>query len=678
MRNIWVVLLFSFFSLDVFAQQKSQSAIEDLIQTVVENAGSDFDFTDLFQKLEYWQRHPLDLQTASREDLKQIPLLSEIQITQFIAHRARYGNFLSIYELQSIDGWDLKTAQLLSPFCTVLGNTSSNSEIDDKHDLMIRAKMVFPQSFGFTDTSSKAYLGSPVGSFIRYKYAYGKKFSFGLVAENDPGESFRFDSAQLGADFTSAHFQYFGNKWVKKIIVGDYNAQFGQGLSIWTGVAFGKSPFVLNILRQGRGIVPYTSANESQYLRGAAVVLQAPRRPIELSLFASHKNADANLKDNVDTTIFGEDLVVSGLNLSGYHRTLSELSNRHSLQTTQLGGHVQYQLQSGIIGATALYSQFSSPFVRSNSWYDQYDFQGKSILNVGIDHKFSVRNALIWGELSRGDSGLGIVEGMLLPLDARFTFTALYRNFSPNFHSLYGSAIAENTQPNNERGIYLGIQAIPRKKWTVSAYLDRFYFPWWKFGVNGPSGGWESLVTIEYTPSRRSSIYLRGKYRLKQENSAISMAPMAPLVDYSRYGIRMNARFATGPAITWQTRIEWSGYQKEITIENGFALMQDFAYKKVGSPVAVNVRWAWFNTPSFNTAIYAYESDLLYYFSVPGLYGNGNRMYAMIKWDIAKNMELSSKIGVMRSIGKTELGSGNDLILGDKKLDWRIQCRMLF
>jgi len=677
MRKLLFFLISFFCANDIFSQSKTQNATEDLIQAIIENSGSDFDFTDLFSKLDYWQRHPLDLQRVGREELKQIPILSEIQIEQFIQHRKRYGDFLSIFELQSIDGWDTKTAQLLAPFFTVLGNPIAQKN-DDKHDLMIRSRTNFPLAFGYSDTSSKRYLGGPVGNFIRYKYSYGNRLTLGFVAENDPGEAFRFDSAQLGFDFTSGHIQWMGKKWIKKAIVGDYNVQFGQGLTAWSGLAFGKSPFVLNVLRQGRGIVPYTSANEAQYFRGGALVLAHPRLPLELSLFTSIKNSDANLTANRDSLFFGEDMVVSGLNLSGYHRTMSELSDRKSMKTTQVGANAQWKFSSGNVGITVLHSTFSRPFVRNSALYDQYDFQGKQILNLGFDHQFSIKNMLVWGEVAHGDSGWALTEGLLIPLDAKFTLAAMYRNFSPRFHTLFGSAIAENTMATNEEGFYFGFQATPRKKWNISSYIDRFVFPWLKFGVDAPSSGWETLINLEYTPTRKSSFYLRGRYRLKQENSSMVNAPIRPLVDYSRYGIRGNAKFSTGEKISWQTRVEWSGFQKESTLENGFALFQDFQYKKLSSPITLNLRWAWFQTPSFNTAIYAYESDLLYYFSVPALYGNGSRMYALVKWDLAKNMELSSKLGVFHSKDRNEWGSGVDLVSGSTKYDWRIQWRMVF
>ena len=215
MRKFVLLILLVLVASEIHAQTKTQNATEDLIQAIIENAGSDFDFTDLFSKLDYWQRHPMDLQSVGREELKQIPLLSEIQIEQFLAHRNRYGAFLSVYELQSIDGWDLKTAQLLAPFLAVFG-TPMVQNSDDKHDLMLRSRANFPLAFGYSDTSSKRYLGGPVGNFIRYKYTYGNRLTLGFVAENDPGEAYRFDSAQLGFDFTSGHIQWMGKKWVKR------------------------------------------------------------------------------------------------------------------------------------------------------------------------------------------------------------------------------------------------------------------------------------------------------------------------------------------------------------------------------------------------------------------------------------------------------------------------------
>ena len=52
--------------------------------------------------------------------------------------------------------------------------------------------------------------------------------------------------------------------------MGDYQIMFGQGLTFWSGRAFGKSADVINIKKNPLGIKAYTSVDENLFMRGAA------------------------------------------------------------------------------------------------------------------------------------------------------------------------------------------------------------------------------------------------------------------------------------------------------------------------------------------------------------------------------------------------------------------------
>jgi hypothetical protein len=67
-------------------------------------------------------------------------------------------------------------------------------------------------------------------------------------------------------------------------------------------------------------------------------------------------------------------------------------------------------------------------------------------------------------------------------------------------------------------------------------------------------------------------------------------------------------------------------------------------------PVTLWIRYCIFSTDSYNTAIYTWENDLLYGYSVPALYGKGSRMYAVIKWEFRKKAEIRFKYGITSSI----------------------------
>ena len=56
---------------------------------------------------------------VKREDLSELQILSDIQINNLLKHREKNGNLINIYELQSINGFDLETIKKISPFVYV-------------------------------------------------------------------------------------------------------------------------------------------------------------------------------------------------------------------------------------------------------------------------------------------------------------------------------------------------------------------------------------------------------------------------------------------------------------------------------------------------------------------------------------------------------------------------------
>ena len=97
----------------------------DVIQQRIEFIGEqlnveDIDLTTIFEQLNYYLEHPLNLNFAEEESLKSLVLLTDFQINNILLHRKLFGKFISIYELQSLEYFDLTTIQLILPFIKVL------------------------------------------------------------------------------------------------------------------------------------------------------------------------------------------------------------------------------------------------------------------------------------------------------------------------------------------------------------------------------------------------------------------------------------------------------------------------------------------------------------------------------------------------------------------------------
>src|SRR6187551_3579300 len=79
----------------------------------------DLPYEDIYENLLQFYQSPINLNRTNREELSSLFILSEVQITALFNHINRTGGLLSIYELQTIEGFDLITINKLLPFVTV-------------------------------------------------------------------------------------------------------------------------------------------------------------------------------------------------------------------------------------------------------------------------------------------------------------------------------------------------------------------------------------------------------------------------------------------------------------------------------------------------------------------------------------------------------------------------------
>lgn len=180
------------------------------------------------------------------------------------------------------------------------------------------------------------YVGSPNYFYTRYRFMYRKNISAGFTFEKDQGKSIE----KNGPDFASG-FVFIRNKtFLRTLAIGDYQAQFGQGLTFWNGLGFGKSPFVMNVKKNAVGLKPYTSVNEALFMRGAAAAIGWRR--FELTGMYSQKKLSANLIQLVDGTSVDDGFTVSSLLNGGLHRTESEIAKRNTLGEQIIAGNLKY------------------------------------------------------------------------------------------------------------------------------------------------------------------------------------------------------------------------------------------------------------------------------------------------------------------------------------------------
>ena len=430
--------------------------------------------------------------------------------------------------------------------------------------------------------------------------------------------------------------------------------------------------------RSGRGLTPYTSVDENRFMRGAGVTVGGDK--LELTAFVSRKRIDANTEVLQDT-LTGEDmLTLTSFQQSGLHRTPNEVADKDAILESHAGTHLRYRTRALQIGASALFSQYDVNVSRNLQLYNQFDFNSNQNMVFGVDYGWVKGNVNLFGETSRSASGgLATLNGALIAMHPRLSISVIHRYYQREYQNLLSNGFGEGGNTNNESGIYFGMEFTMSRRWVFTGYVDQFKFPWLKYQSDKPGSGYDVLGQITFKPTRYSEFYVRYRRKVSDYNAPDDAAVMDYTSPRIRQNARINARYPISKSITLRTRLEWSSYDQAPGVhEDGYLLFQDIMLKKVEWPVSFALRYALFNTPSYNSRIYAYENDLLYSWSIPAYYDEGSRFYIMAKWRVYRKIDLWVRYSRWHYSHRDSISSGLNEIQGKDKSEFRMQLRIRF
>lgn len=686
LKHIYILLITSclLFTSSLSAQTEGQTydMIRQKVEEIAERFEIEMDFADFVDILYIYYQNPLNLNTATSDQLKSLGLLNDLQISSLIEYRSKKGKLETIYELKDIPGFDYLFAYELQTFVYIgSGEAAKKPPIKTlitkgRHDLITRYGRVLEEQKGFSDTTSSAYKGSPDKLYFRYRYTYRDLLSIGFLGEKDAGEEFFQGSNKQGFDFYSGHIFLKNEGFIKTIALGDYHLEFGQGLTLWSGLGMGKSVDALGTQKAARGIRPNTSANENLFFRGGAIALQ-PLKPLTINLFYSNKNIDAGLESDSNSL---EEEYFSSIQESGFHRTENELSNKRSTNEQIIGTNINLHHKRLTIGLTSYYTLFDKPLSKDLAPYQIFDFQGKTNINSGIDFKWSLGKIGFFGEgaISKNFGKAGII-GLVTDLHPRIKASLVYRNFEPEYQVFYSAPFSETSKTANEQGLYLGLRTYIGKSSSLNGYIDLFSFPWLRYRVDAPSQGHEFMIDYSKEVKRDFNYYIRFKSETKMLNQTIDFAYFDIPKPVQKQSLRFNFSYNPTKEIRLQTRVEGVKYEHlPLEPKFGYLLFQDIKWSSTEKSYDFSIRYALFNTDSYDTRIYAYESDVLYKFSIPGYYYQGQRYYILFHWDVTRRIDFWFRFSQTVYFDREIIASGQDEISGNKKSEITVQMRFKF
>jgi hypothetical protein len=631
----YIIILLCSVNCDALAQQELPQRQEQQLENIAEREERESEDDSFLLELEKFRRQPVNLNTATADDLERLQLLNALQVHALLQYRLLLGSFINLYELQAVPHWDVTTIQKVLPYVSVNDETAVVKHISNRlrsgnGSLLVRLSQSFPKNSEYDDTTAAGYIGSPQKILVRYRYNYKNTLQWGLLADKDAGETVFKAKQRMGFDFYSAHLFVRNVGIIHSLALGDFTVNMGQGLIQWQSLGFRKSTEITAIKRQAAVLRPYTSAGEYNFHRGVGITLHKKR--MSLTVFVSRKKFDANI--DADTS---GNATISSFIISGLHRSQKEMEKRNNAIQLAGGFNLSYKTPGRHIGANYISYAFSHPIQKKDEPYNYYALSGKRLANYSIDYDYTVKNMHLFGELAfgRGLDGAvrpGLLQGVLVSLDRRADASLVFRHLEPGFQSLYSTAFTENSLPTNESGLFMGLSLKPIKGVRLDVYADVFQFPWLKLRVDHPGTGREFLVQLAYEPNKRVEVVSRFRSESKESNKT---------------NWRMNVSWQATSSIRLRQRMELVWFNRGMpSEETGYIIYNDISWQPPNKPFDLGGRLQLFETDGFDSRIYAFENDVPSSYSVSAIYHKGLRFYVNCKIDVSSLVNRNSGLHV--------------------------------
>jgi hypothetical protein len=684
------IILFSILSMiagHVYAQNDRTlwewNSVDD-ISHITEN--------DLNERLDWEENEdrktrPVELNLADADDLASIPFLSSAQRRDLGEYINSYGQIYSVSELLAIRGFDSLLVRKIMPYISIENQqlhpkiSLRNLFTSARSRLVVQSWTTYPRSVGYrseADVSGsgvRGYPGSPYGAWFRYTYSYAGIISAGITGDKDPGEQFFAGNQTYGMDQYAAFICYNPNRFIKRIVIGNFRAGWGQGLTFSTGGGPGNYPGFIREIAGTNGIRPSQSVSQNGVLQGAACNLGKGR--ISFSGFFSVVSKDVNsVSVNPET---GETIEFTSFNESGYHRTEEEIRERGKVKEKIFGGNLTFRGNFFSAGVTAYTSEYTASLVQKKELYNLLSFSGRRNFVAGADFNFFLRILRITGEISRCMNGsIAFVGGLYLFPSTGFSSAIILRSYPPEYQNLYSSSFRSSSNSVNEQGVYAGLNFNLPNRIGVSVFADLCRYPWARYQNDISSSGNETGIMLTW---RLAELDLAARY------SYTDYEIRTQTTDRVNHGItgkkisdlRIQADWQIGKPVSLKGRLELKHSEPGGGQGSwGWVLYQDIAVQISRSIPGFSLRYEVFDCQQYDIRIWAWEPDLLYNYSMQTLYGKGTRISAIVKLRPWQSVELSSKAGLTWYTDREKTGSGMDMINDYRKLDIKIQLRVRF
>ena len=203
--------------------------------------------------------HPVNLNVAGRSRLISSGLFTQFQVVSLLDYRGRTGAVLSWSELALVDGFSTEIVSALRVFATLGVEVAGGGFVPGRRESFRLSGSVTGKGAGRVSVESAQDGASSSGSPGRFSAA---TLAGGVKLELAAGERAVLYSSIRNTlsdtRFSSPTFSaaYYGKQALGQVVIGHFQARFGQGLVLWSGFRMSGYSSVGAFRRNGNGFSP--------------------------------------------------------------------------------------------------------------------------------------------------------------------------------------------------------------------------------------------------------------------------------------------------------------------------------------------------------------------------------------------------------------------------------------
>lgn len=658
-----------FFVNNLSAQTTWEEVIEQLVENEEENS---YQWENLLEELADLKEHPLNINSATKEQLERFPFLSDKLIENILYYLYKYGAMYSEKELLMVEDMNRQTVRYLLPFITFQPVDKEKDRITLKqigkygrHELSTRVDIPFYTKAGY----KSKYLGYGFYHNVRYNFHYKDHVYVGITAEKDAGEPFFEGRNRKGYDYYSPYLLIRNIGKIKALAIGNYRLGYGYGLVVNTGFSMGKSATLSTLGNQSRGIKKHSSTDEYNYFQGVAISYQLSKRWTADAFYSYRK-----MSGTVDNQF------ITSLKKDGYYRTTSDFEKRNTLSNQVIGNNIHYNGKYVELGWTTVYNVFNKVLNPAARYYNTFYPRGSDFFNTGVNYKVFYKQFTLLGETAIDKAGHIATLNMLRYSPKSDTqITVMNRFYDVAYQSIYARSVGEGSTVQNESAIYIGLETSLLRYFKLNAYADYFYFPWKKYLVSkAGTTGFDGLVQLSYSPTYELDMFIRYRYKNKQKDYTDDSGNKSTL-PYIQQRWKYQLNYTPSEMLSLKTTVDYVNvHYRHYAPSQGIMVAQGAGYSFAKFPLRLDAHIAWFHTDDYSSRISMYEKGLLYSFSYPSFYGKGMRYALLARYEWGNHLVFQAKYALTQYFDREKIGTALEQIDGNVKSDLYLQIRCKF